>query len=283
MLKTIKLFSILFIIMISIPNIYSLKILEPIYTEIDNTEIDVGVVAPGEFFLVSFLLEENEKYVEIRIAEEYRNIAKTDTTQFTPESIFTTIQISEDISGFNLLKLELINASGEKKEVIFNINVTNDVISVITQNYEKQTEYGVIKEITLTVINKSVTTKEITITSDLQESWFYSKNEKLEKDIIKTLPPVSKTDIKYSFIPKGVGDKDIKIFIYTRNAPKENYLRPIGAMFNEFKRSEMDIKINVIKDLRALYSANQYYYPLYGLNSIPVYFFNNIIRILENK
>jgi hypothetical protein len=196
MLKTIKLFSILFIIMISIPNIYSLKILEPIYTEIDNTEIDIGIVAPGEFFLVSFLLEENEKYVEIRIAEEYRNIAKTDTTQFTPESIFTTIQISEDISGFNLLKLELINASGEKKEVIFNINVTNDVISVITQNYEKQTEYGVIKEITLTVINKSVTTKEITITSDLQESWFYSKTEKLEKDIIKTLPPVSKTDIK---------------------------------------------------------------------------------------
>lgn len=46
----IKILIMFFIIMLALPKIYSLKLLEPIYTEITDSEIDIGVVAPGEFF-----------------------------------------------------------------------------------------------------------------------------------------------------------------------------------------------------------------------------------------
>lgn len=276
----IKILIMFFIIMLALPKIYSLKLLEPIYTEITDSEIDIGVVAPGEFFLISFLQDQENKFTEIRVAEESRNIASTELTQFTPESIFTTIKISKEVSGNQILTLELISEK-ETKKINLNVNVTNDVISVVTQNYEKLSEYGKLKEITITVINKSVTTKQVTLTSNLPKNWFDYENEFIEQDIIKTVQPVSKTDIKYKFVPKGVGDKEFRIFLYTKNAPKENYLRSIENIFDDFKRSEIEVKINIIKDVKALYSANQYYFPLYGLNSLPIYFFNNIIRILD--
>ena len=276
----IKILIMFFIIMLALPKIYSLKLLEPIYTEITDSEIDIGVVAPGEFFLISFLQDQENKFTEIRVAEESRNIASTELTQFTPESIFTTIKISKEVSGNQILTLELISEK-ETKKINLNVNVTNDVISVVTQNYEKLSEYGKLKEITITIINKSVTTKQVTLTSNLPKNWFDYENEFIEQDIIKTVQPVSKTDIKYKFVPKGVGDKEFKIFLYTKNAPKENYLRSIENIFDDFKRSEIEVKINIIKDVKALYSANQYYFPLYGLNSLPIYFFNNIIRILD--
>ena len=276
----IKILIMFFIIMLALPKIYSLKLLEPIYTEITDSEIDIGVVAQGEFFLISFLQDQENKFTEIRVAEESRNIASTELTQFTPESIFTTIKISKEVSGNQILTLELI-CEKETKKINLNVNVTNDVISVVTQNYEKLSEYGKLKEITITVINKSVTTKQVTLTSNLPKNWFDYENEVIEQDIIKTVQPVSKTDIKYKFVPKGVGDKEFKIFLYTKNAPKENYLRSIENIFDDFKRSEIEVKINIIKDVKALYSANQYYFPLYGLNSLPIYFFNNIIRILD--
>lgn len=276
----IKILIMFFIIMLALPKIYSLKLLEPIYTEITDSEIDIGVVAPGEFFLISFLQDQENKFTEIRVAEESRNIASTELTQFTPESIFTTIKISKEVSGNQILTLELISEK-ETKKINLNVNVTNDVISVVTQNYEKLSEYGKLKEITITVINKSVTTKQVTLTSNLPKNWFDYENEFIEQDIIKTVQPVSKTDIKYKFVPKGVGDKEFRIFLYTKNAPKENYLRSIENIFDDFKRSEIEVKINIIKDVKALYSANQYYFPLYGLNSLPIYFFNNIVRILD--
>ena len=276
----IKILIMFFVIILALPKIYSLKLLEPIYTEITDSEIDIGVVAPGEFFLISFLQDQENKFTEIRVAEESRNIASTELTQFTPESIFTTIKISKEVSGNQILTLELISEK-ETKKINLNVNVTNDVISVVTQNYEKLSEYGKLKEITITVINKSVTTKQVTLTSNLPKNWFDYENEVIEQDIIKTVQPVSKTDIKYKFVPKGVGDKEFRIFLYTKNAPKENYLRSIENIFDDFKRSEIEVKINIIKDVKALYSANQYYFPLYGLNSLPIYFFNNIIRILD--
>jgi len=276
----IKILIMFFVIILALPKIYSLKLLEPIYTEITDSEIDIGVVAPGEFFLISFLQDQENKFTEIRVAEESRNIASTELTQFTPESIFTTIKISKEVSGNQILTLELI-CEKETKKINLNVNVTNDVISIITQNYEKLSEYGKLKEITITVINKSVTTKQVTLTSNLPKNWFDYENEVIEQDIIKTVQPVSKTDIKYKFVPKGVGDKEFRIFLYTKNAPKENYLRSIENIFDDFKRSEIEVKINIIKDVKALYSANQYYFPLYGLNSLPIYFFNNIIRILD--
>jgi hypothetical protein len=276
----IKILIMFFVIILALPKIYSLKLLEPIYTEITDSEIDIGVVAPGEFFLISFLQDQENKFTEIRVAEESRNIASTELTQFTPESIFTTIKISKEVSGNQILTLELI-CEKETKKINLNVNVTNDVISIITQNYEKLSEYGKLKEITITIINKSVTTKQVTLTSNLPKNWFDYENEFIEQDIIKTVQPVSKTDIKYKFVPKGVGDKEFRIFLYTKNAPKENYLRSIENIFDDFKRSEIEVKINIIKDVKALYSANQYYFPLYGLNSLPIYFFNNIIRILD--
>lgn len=276
----IKILIMFFVIILALPKIYSLKLLEPIYTEITDSEIDIGVVAPGEFFLISFLQDQENKFTEIRVAEESRNIASTELTQFTPESIFTTIKISKEVSGNQILTLELI-CEKETKKINLNVNVTNDVISIITQNYEKLSEYGKLKEITITIINKSVTTKQVTLTSNLPKNWFDYENEVIEQDIIKTVQPVSKTDIKYKFVPKGVGDKEFRIFLYTKNAPKENYLRSIENIFDDFKRSEIEVKINIIKDVKALYSANQYYFPLYGLNSLPIYFFNNIIRILD--
>jgi hypothetical protein len=276
----IKILIMFFVIILALPKIYSLKLLEPIYTEITGSEIDIGVVAPGEFFLISFLQDQENKFTEIRVAEESRNIASTELTQFTPESIFTTIKISKEISGNQILTLELISEK-ETKKINLNVNVTNDVISIVTQNYETLSEYGKLKEITITVINKSVTTKQVTLTSNLPKNWFAYENEVIEQDIIRTVQPVSKTDIKYKFVPKGVGDKEFRIFLYTKNAPKENYLRSIENIFDDFKRSEIDIKINIIKDVKAIYSANQYYFPLYGLNSLPIYFFNNIVRILD--
>lgn len=276
----LKILIMFFVIILVLPRTYSLKLLEPVYTEIVDSKIDLGIVAPGEFFLISFLQDQDEKYTEIRVAEESRNIASTELTQFTPESIFTTIKISKEISGDQILTLELISEK-EIKKINLNITVTNDVISVVTQNYEKLSVYGKVKEISITVINKSLTTKEITITSDLPKNWFDFEEELIKQDIVTTVPPVSKTDIKYRFVPKGVGDKEFRIFLYTKNVPKENYLRPIENIFGDFKRIEINIKINIIKDLKALYSANQYYFPLYGLNSLPIYFFNNIIRILD--
>lgn len=268
-----------------IPNAFALQMLEPVMVDIEESEtVEIGVVAPGEYFLLSFYLEEAGKFDTFTTDGFGTNYISFENTQTTKESIFTVARISENASGEKQIKIILMNSiTKETKELYLKARIESNVISTFVLPYEKNSKFGETKEVKIKVLNKSITTKKITISSNLPATWFESKNGNLPKEKVVFLQPAGNAEITYSFVPKVIGEKDIELYIYTdfdetqMNTITPNFLKKII-----YERNEEEINIYVLKNLSALYGSNLYNFPTFGLNSIPVYFFNNVIRIITN-
>lgn len=277
--KIFFIISLLFIL----PSIHAIQMLEPIMTDINpNKAIELGTVAPGEYFLVSFFLGVDEKYDLITTDNYGSNYLFFENTQKTKESIYTIVKIKENVSGEQQVKIILKNTeTGKTESAYIKMTVATNVISSFVLPYDKETKFGVRKDITIKVINKSITTKKITISSNLPITWFDSKDaEKIKKEVTVVLQPSDSIDVNYPFIPKSIGDKEIQLFVYTDAVPQNSIIQTTTFFTKAlFERNEETINLFIKKDLAALYAANLYNFPTFALNAIPAYFFNNIIRI----
>jgi len=274
----------MFIILLIIPKIHALQMLEPIMTDVtENNAIELGSVAPGEYFLISFFLDDGENYDIITTDDVGANYIFFENTQITTESIFTIARIKENTSGDQQIRIILKNTkTNETKDVYLKVNISNNAVSTFILPFDKNTKFGVRKDIKIKVINKSITTKRITVSSNLPISWFDSKiTGKLKKNEVVVLQPSDSIEVNYSFVPKSIGEKEFEIYIYT-DMETQNNLLPTNTFFNKvlFERNTEYAKLYIKKDLSALYGANLYNFPTFALNSIPVYFFNNVIRII---
>lgn len=278
--KIIFIISLLFIL----PSIHAIQMLEPIMTDISpNKAIELGTVAPGEYFMISFFLGVDEKYDLITTDNYGSNFLFFENTQKTKESVFTIVKIKENITGEQQVKIILKNTeTGKTESTYIKMTVATNVISSFVLPYEKETKFGARKDITIKVINKSITTKKITISSNLPITWFDSKDSDIKKEVTVVLQPSDSIDVNYSFIPKTIGDKEIQLFIYTDAVPQTGIIQTT-TFFKKvlFERNEETIKLFIKKDLAALYAANLYNFPTFALSAIPAYFFNNIIRIVS--
>lgn len=263
-----KILFILILLLLS-TNIYSLKILEPIYKDlkIENT-VDLGYLSAGEFFMVSFLLEENENYHTISVNPLQEKDVIIEPTKKTQESIFTIIKLEENLSGEYDLKLNLLSDQ-ESREVILKLFITDDVVHSQLINYNTDLFYDQLEEIKINLINKSKTTKRVTITSDLPDNWLRSKKENLPRDIQIILKPTSVSEHKYHYFPKEIGRKNITLKIIN------NTDADIADNFISY-----NLNVFVKKDLKSIYGSKNHTYPLFNFNLIPIYFFNKILKTI---
>jgi len=271
MLKNNILFGlILFGITLILPNINGLAMLEPISQDLTYTDVvDLGFAAPEEDFLVSFLIAQNEDYDTIEVIDSQRKEVIIENTKKTSESIYTTLRISSEINGAYNLNL-VLKGKTNIKYITLKLEVTDDVIYSILKPYDYVTKYGVEKEINLRIINKSICTKKIVVSSNLSEYWF----EKERKIKIYTLQPNSTTDIKYAFIPKEIGKKDLELKVYTKYADTQLFTD------KESNYKSYIINIEVVKTLAGVYGSLDHIYPLFNANMMPVYFFNKLIKLV---
>lgn len=247
-------------------NVYALKLLEPITKNLRFTDsADLGYFSAGEFFMISFLIED-EKYHTIKINPNQLKDAVIEPTKHTPESIYSVIKLEDHLDGFYELKLILISEDKER-EVKLNLNITDEVIHTNLLNYNYKVGYEKMEEINLKVINKSNTTKKINITSNLPITWFKNKKEILEKNKTIILAPNSVTEIDYHYFPKEIGFKEFNLIINLDDFKENN-----NIIYN--------LNIDVSKSLSAIYGSRNHTYPLFNINVIPIYFFNKILRII---
>ena len=252
-----------------IPSVRALAMLEPISQDLTYIDtVDVGFAAPGEEFLVSFLVPQNEDYYNIDVIPSQRKDVIIENTKQTNESIFTTIRLAQGISGNYKLYLVLTGKTSTKN-ITLNMQVTDEVIYTIMQPYDTQTKYGTEKEINFKIINKSICTKTIFVSSNLSEYWFTTKNPRLET---YTLQPNSVTDITYKFVPQEIGRKEFELKIYTKYVS--------GSIFTEQNSNYKSylINIDVVKTIKGVYGSLDHVYPLFNTNIMPVYFFNKLIK-----
>lgn len=264
-----KKYLLVFLIVILISsNLVALRILEPINKDITYFEkIDLGYFSANEFFMISFLLENDEDYDVIRVAEDQNNDVIIENTKKTPESIYTIIKLNDNLNGNYSLKL-ILESETRKKEITLNMFITEEVIHTILENYNQENTYEKIENIDLKIINKSNTTKKIKITSDIPDTWFKLKKEKLDKDKIITLQPNSTTKVSYQYFPKEIGLKNINIKINNINEIEEK------EYINYY------LEVETKKDIKSLYGSKEHTFPLFNFNMIPIYFFNKIIKII---
>lgn len=283
MLKKIIVFS---IVVLLLPFTCALQMLEPVMIDVEKGEtIDIGVVAPGEYFLISFFLEKKDMYDVITTDAFGSNFVSFENIQTTVESIFSIARINEETNGKQKIKIILKNSkTNESTEIYLNANIKSNVISTFVLPHDKTAKFGEQKEIKIKILNSSITTKKITISSDLPNTWFETKNQKLNKEKSIYLEPAGTTEITYSFFPKTIGDSQFKIYIYTDLEDLEiNKIMPNYFKKTIYERNEEIVNIHVLKTLGAVYGANLFNFPTFGLNSIPIYFFNNIIRIITHE
>lgn len=267
-----------------IPQIFSLQMLEPVMVDLEyNDSVEIGVVAPGEYFLLSFFLDEPNQYDAIATDGFGANYISFENTQTTGESIYTVARINDNASGEKQIKIILKNkTTGNTAEIYLKARIESNVISTFVLPYDKNSKFGETKDIKIKIINKSITTKKITISSNLPATWFESKN-KLNKEKVVYLQPAGTTEVTYSFIPKNIGEKEIELYIYTDfDETQVNNFTPNFLKKIIYERNEEKVNIYVLKNLSALYGSNLYNFPTFGLNSIPVYFFNNVVRIITS-
>jgi len=258
--------------------------LEPVMVDLEyNDSVEIGVVAPGEYFLLSFFLDEPNQYDAIATDGFGANYISFENTQTTGESIYTVARINDNASGEKQIKIILKNKTTENTaEIYLKARIESNVISTFVLPYDKNSKFGETKDIKIKIINKSITTKKITISSNLPATWFESKN-KLNKEKVVYLQPAGTTEVTYSFIPKNIGEKEIELYIYTDfDETQVNNFTPNFLKKIIYERNEEKINIYVLKNLSALYGSNLYNFPTFGLNSIPVYFFNNVVRIITS-
>lgn len=267
-MKLNKILIIAFFIIFFSTNIFSLKMLEPEYMNIDNiSEVDLGYFSSDESFLISFLLEGNEDYDSIRIMDSQKNDFIIEKTSKTQESIFTSLKLNKELSGEYILNL-VISSNNMQKNIALKLNITNNVIHTKIENINQKVRYNKQEIIDVIVFNKSNTTKKISINSNLPDSWFLKNQNKIK---YATLEPNSKTIIQYNYTPKEIGNKEFKI--------------NINKVFEETKDESQiltyNLKIEVIKDLFGIYGSRDHSYPLFNSNMMPIYYFNKIIKLLN--
>jgi len=268
-MKNILVVLILLGIIVLIPSVRALALLEPISQDLTYSDaVDLGFAAPGEEFLISFLLDTMDNYDIIDVIDSQRKDVIIENTKKTNESIFTTIRLGENLSENYTLYL-VLSGKETSKTITLNMKVTDDVIYTIMQPYDRQTKYGEEKEIGYKIINKSICTKTIFVSSNLSDYWFVNGNKRLETF---TLQPNSTTDISYKFNPKEIGKKEFELKLYTKYTT--------GSIFTEqtSKYKSYLINIDVIKNIRGVYGSLDHVYPLFNTNIMPVYFFNKLIK-----
>jgi hypothetical protein len=133
----------------------------------------------------------------------------------------------------------------------------------------KKTKYGQEKEINFKIINKSICTKTIFVSSNLSEYWFNEDNKRVETFVLQ---PNSTTDISYKFTPQEIGKKEFELKLYTKYVS--------GSIFTEQNSNYKSylINIDVIKTIKGVYGSLDHVYPLFNTNITPVYFFNKLIK-----
>jgi len=264
---TILIFIMLFVL--SSQAIYGLELLEPITEDLTYIDtVDLGFVSAGESFLISFLIDDIN-YTEIGVIDAQRKDIIIEKTHKTEESIFTTIKLSKELSGPYTLSLVL---KGNIDKIInLDMLVTNKVIYTLLEPITTKVKYNDIANIKLKIINKSNSTKQVLITSNLPKYWF---DNKIKQDMTHMLQPNSVSDITYNYIPKEIGDKEFNLQIKTL-VGEEDTLFTEEEVFIEY-----DIKIKVIKNLKGIYGSRDHSFPLFNSNLIPIYFFNKIIKLI---
>lgn len=278
----IKKIIILFLAILILPNIFALQMLEPVMIEANNGgTIDVGVLAPGEYFLVSFYMDVADKFDLITTDTYGESLISFDNIQTTKESIFAVAKINENATGEKNIKVILKNTqTQETTETYLKAIIESNVIATFVLPYNKRSEFEEVKEVTVKLINKSITTKKVTLSSNLPNTWF-DKNIKKEKTVF--LQPAATVDVTYQFIPKVIGETQFDIYIYTQfDESQTRFITPAFLQQEIFERNVENVELYIVKNLNAVYGSNLYNFPTFGLNSIPIYFFNNLIRIITN-
>lgn len=268
MKKIYAFYVIMFVLLIS-TNIYSLKILEPLTKDLTTSNtVDLGYFSAGEFFMISFLLENNESYNSIQVDQTQIKDVIIESTKKTQESIFTMVKLDESLDGEYLLKL-ILSSDVEKKEIFIKMNITNEVIHTNLINYNPEVRFEKIEQINLNIINKSNTTKKVKISSDLPKKWFNKNKEYLEKEKQIILLPNSTTEVVYQYYPKEIGEKqfNLKINSFTEIENSKEYIN-------------YNLTINTKKEFSSIYGSKEHTYPLFNSNLIPLYFFNKIIKLI---
>jgi hypothetical protein len=262
-------------LLLQINTINSLEILEPIIQEIGYSNyVDIGYISADEEFLISFLLENNEDYFQINLSEDSSKIALVENTLKTKESIFTKIKIKKDVEGNKEIKLILKSKEYKDKEIIIITNIKNNTLHNLILPYKKESKINILKEINLKIFNKANSSKKIVIASDLSNYWFDEKNPKIISDLLQ---PNSSKILKYKVIPPIIGCTKFNIYIFN-NYNYDKSLKNNLENTNNYKIEE--IELDTIKTLNSIFQTKRHQLPLFGVNSLPVYFFNNIIRIL---
>jgi hypothetical protein len=263
--------SILFIGIIN--NIHALRIMEPIIEDLTyKSVVDIGLTSPGEQILVSFYQGANSQYYEIKLSNESKEIAFIENTRQTKESIYTTINIKENIRGSKNIELYLVGLT--ERKITLRTTITNEVVYAYIPSFEKQTKINTIKKIPITIINNATSTKEIIVSSDIDKHSF-------SKDLITTkkilLQPKSVTNINYEYIPKTVGEKTQNIYLFLNTLQKTQIIEE-----NTKEIIVLDFNVETIKNLKSIQDTKKQVFTLYGLNILPVHFFNNFIGYLFN-
>jgi len=269
--KKVMIFIFVLLIIVNINSVFSLKILEPVYKDLKNTDVvDLGFGSPGESFLISFLNEKGEDYFDIKIFSTQEKDVIIENIQKTKESIFTTIKFSNNLPTGEY-KLNLILVGKEiNKNITLKLNITEKVIYTTLNNFEETGYYNKTKEIKFNVINKATTTKTIIITSDLSDYWFNKESKKVKKVY---LDPNSIKEVSYEIIPQKVGTTNFKIYIISVIDEKNLFLDTKNYI-------TYDLKVNTQKSITSIYGSKEHTFPLFNSNLLPIYFFNKIIKLI---
>jgi hypothetical protein len=149
----IGLITLCFLITIIQP-INGLKLLSPIIKDldIDNTA-NIGNVSSDEYWLISFLLEDNENYTDIYVKENQKNEVIIDSIKKTKESIYAILKINENIKGEYILTL-ILKSDNKQKEVNLKLYITDKVIHSVLENYNKNAKINQTHIIPITLLNK---------------------------------------------------------------------------------------------------------------------------------
>jgi hypothetical protein len=267
-----KLLVVVFVLLFCVNNIYSLKITEPVTQDLTYVKVvDVGLVAPGEQILVSFFQGVNGEYVDIKLSDDSKDVAYLENIRFTKESIFTTINISEKAKGSKNIKIILISENSEK-EIFLRTTITNDVVYAYVVENNQKTKTNEITKTPIRIINKANSTKEVIISSNMSKHWFNDKITQIKKILLQ---PYSVTDITYDFMPKSVGNKTNEIYLFLDASKKIQDV--------EENTIVLETNFEVVKDLSGIQNTKLSTFSLYGLNVLPIHFFNNFIKSLTKN
>ncbi len=261
-------------LMISLPKTNGLKIMEPVIEDITYmSTIDIGLTSPGEQVLVSFLQGSDGEYTDIKLLENSKDVAFLENTKKTKESIFTTINLKENIKGTQTIQLQLVGPNSQRN-VSLRTTITNNVVYAYILPYDKQATTKEVKVIPIRLINKASSTKEVIITSNIDNKNMFSKNLKASKKIL--LQPNSVTDVIYEFTPLITNVLDIEMYVLLNTKETKNIDKDSEEVITK------KIQVDVLKNIESIQNTNKHSFTLYGINVLPIHFFNSFLKYLIN-